>query len=173
MRILKAAILFAFGLAALAARAEGPGLGQPLSPNEIPFYATHILPDGTGLPDGSGTAVEGAELFAGLCGYCHGETGIEGPIEPVVGPNDTFPRPAGRFWPYATTLFDYTRRSMPFHQPKSLDDDEVYAITAYILHRNGLIGETERMDATSLPAVAMPNRENFIDLWELRGDEPY
>lgn len=173
MRMLKATILTAACLAALAARAEGPGLGQPLSPEEIPFYATHILPDGTGLPEGGGTAVEGAELFATLCAACHGETGIEGPIEPVVGPNETFARPAGRYWPYATTLFDYTRRSMPFHQPKSLEDDEVYAVTAYILHRNGLIGENERMDSESLPAVVMPNRENVISLWDLQGDEPY
>ena len=92
---------------------------------------------------------------------------------PPVGPNELWDKPAGLHWPYATTLFDYTRRSMPFHTPKSLSDDEVYAVTAYILHRNGLVTEDEVLNEANLADVEMPNRSNFIDLWATQGDKPY
>lgn len=159
--------------ASLPLQAHAQDLGKPLTDEDIPFYARHVLPDGTGLPQGSGTAAEGAEIYASYCASCHGVTGTEGPIEPVVDPAHNFARPAGQFWPYATTLFDYTRRAMPFHQPKSLSDDEVYALTAFILFRNGLIDETTRIDADTLPTVAMPNRSNFVNLWDLQKGLPY
>ena len=143
---------------------DGPGLGQPLAEDEIPTYARHVMPDGTGLPPGSGTAAAGEPIYAAQCAACHGATGTEGPIQPVVGPVDTYPKAAGRHWPYATTLFDYIRRAMPFHTPKSLSDDEVYAVTAYILHRNELIGRDDVVNADSLAGVDMPNRGNFVDM---------
>lgn len=159
--------------AASPSQAAGPGLGQPLAADEVPTFATYIMPDGRGLPTGGGTAVEGAALYAEHCASCHGATGVEGPIMPPVGPNDVWPKSAGKHWPYATAIFDYTRRAMPFDAPKSLSDDETYAITAWILHANGLIGEDDAMNAETLPAVVMPNLENFVDVWALQGDKPW
>jgi cytochrome c len=92
---------------------------------------------------------------------------------PPVGPNDIWPKPAGSYWPYATTLFDYIRRAMPFNAPKSLNNDEVYGLVAYLLYRNGVIEQDLVMNADSLPAVTMPNRENFIDVWQKQGDTPW
>jgi cytochrome c len=165
------AVLVTF--APILALADGPGLGQPLSADEIPIYARYVIPDGTGLPPGSGTAIQGQPIYQAQCGFCHGETGVEGPIMPPVGPNELWDKPAGRHWPYATTLFDYIRRAMPFDAPKSLSDDEVYAVTAYILHRNGLVIEDEVLNEANLADVEMPNRGNFIDLWATQRDKPY
>ncbi len=156
-----------------AAGTDGPGLGLPLSEDEIPTYARSVMPDGTGLPPGSGTAAAGQPIYEAQCGHCHGETGVEGPITPPVGPSADFAKPAGAYWPYATTLFDYVRRAMPFYDPKSLSDDEVYALTAYLLFRNDLIAEDAVIDANSLPAVRMPNRDRYIDLWAEQGATPY
>jgi cytochrome c len=155
------------------ALSDSPGLGQPLSDDEIPNYARYVMPDGTGLPPGSGTAIKGESIYQAQCGFCHGETGVEGPIMPPVGPNELWDKPAGGHWPYATTLFDYIRRAMPFDVPKSLSDDEVYAVTAYILHRNGLVAEDEVLNEANLAHVEMPNRGNFIDLWATQRDKPY
>lgn len=141
---------------------DGPGLGQPLDEGEIPAYARHVMPDGSGLPPGGGNAVEGEPIYAAQCAACHGATGTEGPIQPVVGPVDTYPKSAGLHWPYATTLFDYIRRAMPYLQPQTLSDDEVYALTAYILFVNGIVAADESMNAQTLPQVQMPNRESFI-----------
>jgi len=153
--------------------AEGPGLGQPLSPGDIPIFATYVMPDGEGLPPGSGSADNGADIYAEQCSSCHGATGTEGPVMPPVGPNQVWSKPAGRHWPYATTLFDYIRRTMPFDAPKSLTDDQVYALAAYILYRNDVIAEDAVMDAESLPKVVMPNRENFVDVWATQGEKPW
>ena len=159
--------------AASTAQAEGPGLGESLSPEEIPTYARYVMPDGRGLPAGSGSAKEGAEIYARLCANCHGLTGVEGPIMPPVGPNDVWAKPAGRHWPYATTLFDYIRRAMPFDAPKSLTSDESYALAAFILHRNGLVEENQALNANTLSRVEMPNRDNFIDVWAKQGEKPW
>ncbi|MDU8945769.1 c-type cytochrome [Ovoidimarina sediminis] len=167
---------FAVGLTflfATAVHAEGPGLGQPVSANEIPFYATYVMPDGRGLPEGGGTAAEGAEIYAAQCTSCHGETGTEGPVMPPVWPNELWPKSVGKHWPYATTLFDYIRRAMPLNDPKSLSDDEVYALAAFILARNGIIDEGLAMTAKTLPTVEMPNRDNFIDVWATQGEKPW
>jgi len=155
------------------ALADGPGLGKPLSEEEIPVYARYVMPDGTGLPPGSGTAVQGQPIYQAQCSSCHGETGIEGPIMPPVGPNEVWAKPAGRYWPYATALFDYIRRAMPFDAPKSLSDDEAYALTAYILYRNDLVPETEVLNEENLAHIEMPNRINFINLWAKQKDKPY
>lgn len=161
------------GLWAVSAQADGPGLGQPLAADDIPFYATYSMPDGRGLPPGRGTAAEGADLYAAQCTACHGATGTEGPVMPPVWPNEIWPKAAGKHWPYATTLFDYIRRAMPLDAPKSLSDDEAYALAAFILSRNGVIAEDEAMTAETLPAVVMPNRDNFTDVWATQGEKPW
>ncbi len=158
---------------ATASQAEGPGLGQALSAEEIPFYATYVTTDGRGLPEGSGTAAEGAEIYAAQCASCHGETGTEGPVMPPVWPNEIWPKAVGKHWPYATTLFDYIRRAMPLYAPKSLSEDEVYALSAFILERNGLIDADTAMTADTLPQVEMPNRDNFVDVWATQGVKPW
>lgn len=167
------AVFAAVILTAAPSAAEGPGLGEPFPESQIPFFATYVLPDGSGLPAGRGDARAGAEIWTRDCAACHGATGREGPIQPPVAPTENYAKPAGRHWPYATTLFDYIRRAMPFQSPKTLSDDEVYAVTAFILHRNGIIAETAVMDAESLPRVAMPNRENFRNHWSDAGETPY
>lgn len=161
-------IALALLLAACAsARAEGPGLGRPATLDEITRFDISIGPDGVGLPPGSGTAREGRLVYEARCVACHGEKGEGKPNDRLVGGSDTLKgnRPAtktvGGYWPYATTVFDYVRRAMPFDAPKSLRDDEVYAVTAYLLHLNGVIGEGATIDAASLPTIEMPNKNGF------------
>lgn len=174
MRTPKGLILAASLVASSAALAAGgPGAGTPLSDADIPVFARYAMPDGQGLPAGSGTAKQGADIYAAKCGQCHGKTGEEGPIQPPVGPNKTYPKAAGQHWPYATTLFSYIQRAMPFNAPKSLSNDEVYAVVAYILHRNGVIEEGQKVDQSNLAGVKMPGRDKFIDLWEMQKDKPY
>ena len=173
MSISKSSAIGFLLLGATAAQGEGPGLGQPLSPDEIPFYATYVTTDGNGLPEGSGTAAEGAEIYAEQCSSCHGETGTEGPVMPPVWPNEIWPKAVGKHWPYATTLFDYIRRAMPLDAPKSLSSDEAYALAAFILERNGIIDADRAITAETLPAVHMPNRDNFIDVWATQGEKPW
>lgn len=164
---------FAFatlGLALLpiAAHAEGPGLGRPASQDEIAPWDISIGPDGAGLPPGHGTAGEGGAIFAEKCAGCHGEKGAGKPNDALVGgigslAGDQPPlKTVGSFWPYATTLFDYVRRAMPLNASKALRDDEVYALCAYILQQNGIIGENDVVDARTLSQVRMPNRGGFI-----------
>ena len=144
----------------------GPNLGQPISHAELAAWDINVLPDGTGLPKGSGTAAQGAPIYAQKCAACHGEQGKGGISAALVGapPMKSMdsPKTIANFWPYSTTLFDFIRRAMPFTQPRSLSDEEVYALTAYILAQNKLIGEREVMDAQTLPKVRMPNRDGFI-----------
>lgn len=171
MSMLKAAaaLLIVAWLAAGAARAEDrPGLGQKITESDVKAWDITILPDGTNLPPGSGTPAQGAALFAERCALCHGDGGKGGPNAMLVGhgPNLTDGIDANKtitnFWAYATTLYDYIRRAMPYSQPRTLSDDEVYALCAYILSQNKLIGETATMNAQTLAKVQMPNRENFI-----------
>jgi len=155
-------------LSAVPAGAEGPNLGQPISQADLAPWDLTVMPDGTGLPPGSGTPAQGKTLFAGNCAFCHGEEGRGGIVEAVVvndppplsGPGSV--KSIGNFWPVATTLFDFIRRAMPFTQPRTLTDDQVYALTAYLLYMNKVISEADRIDATSLPKVKMPNRDNFF-----------
>ena len=156
-----------------SASAESPGLGQSLADKDIPFYARYVMPDGIGLPDGRGSAVMGKPVWEKQCAACHGQTGSEGPIMPPVGPTPAYPKSAGKFWPYSTTLFEYIRRAMPFPTPKALSNDDVYAVTAFILYKNGLIKEDTVIDAKSLPTIAMPGRDNLIDLWAKQREKPY
>jgi cytochrome c len=171
MRKSLAALAFALAFGATPALAQsGPGLGKPISEADVKQWDIAILPDGSNLPPGSGTAVQGAQIYAQKCVACHGENG-KGGGAPGAGPlaggaplsnGIETPKTIGNYYPYATTVFDFTRRAMPFNMPRSLTDDEVYALTAYILSLNKLIGENDVMDAKSLPQVKMPNRDNFI-----------
>ena len=144
----------------------GPNLGQPIGEADLAPWDISILPDGRGLPSGSGTPSQGARIYAQKCALCHGEDGKGGVNAALVGGapvkdmNST--KTIANFWPYATTVFDFIRRAMPFQQPRSLTDDEVYALTAYILAANKLIGENDAMNAETLPKVRMPNRDGFI-----------
>ena len=124
-------------------------------------------PSGEGLPAGSGNATAGANVYATKCIACHGEKGAGKPSDQLVGGKGTLKdaapvRTVGSYWPYATTLFDYIRRAMPWQAPKTLTNDEVYALTAYLLVLNKIIGEGEVMNAETLPKVKMPNRDGFI-----------
>src|SRR4051812_28775336 len=158
----------ALGLGAAAA-ADAPRFGQPISPADLATWDVSIAPDGVGLPPGSGTPAQGEEVYAKFaCALCHGEKGAGGPSGPLVGGgplNSTDRDPQkliGNYWPYATTIFDFTRRAMPWQQPKTLTNDEVYALTAYILALNNIIREDDVMNAETLPKVKMPNRDGFI-----------
>src|ERR1700730_928406 len=158
------AVMLAFGAGATFAQA--PNLGKPISPAEIAGWDINILPDGSGLPSGSGTPAEGARVYAAKCLACHGQDGKGGPSAKLVGGEPIKAMDAEKtianFWPYATTLYDYIRRAMPWTKPRSLTNEEVYALTAYILSLNKLIGENDTMNAQTLPKVRMPNREGFI-----------
>ena len=142
-------------------------LGRPATPDEINAWDLSIPPDGTGLPPGSSSPEQGAVVYAQKCQSCHGEKGVGKPNDPLVGGQGTLASPnpvrtIGSYWPYATTVFDYIRRAMPYAQSKSLTNDEVYAVTAYLLHLNGIIGPQDVINAQTLPQVKMPNRDNFI-----------
>ena len=149
--------------------ADAPRFGQPIAPADLAPWDISIAPDGVGLPPGSGTPAQGAEVYAAHgCAACHGEKGSGGSAGPLVGggplntPDRDPQKLIGNYWPYATTIFDFTRRAMPWNQPKTLTDDEVYALTAYILALNKIIGENDVMNADTLPKVKMPNRDGFI-----------
>jgi len=146
--------------------AEGPGLGTPVTAADLAAWNLNALPDGTNLPKGSGTMAQGAPIYAQKCGHCHGEQG-KGAINaalvgapPIKSIDAT--KTIANFWGYSTTVFDFIRRAMPFQQPRTLKDDEVYALTAYLLALNKIIAENEVMNAKTLPQVKMPNREGFI-----------
>src|SRR5499427_10180725 len=161
-------IAVALALASGAARADAPGLGAKISEADIAPWDISILPDGTGLPAGSGTAAQGAPIFAAKCAMCHGEGGKGTPAAgalvggaPLTSGIETA-KTIANFWGYSTTAFDFIRRAMPFQAPRSLTNDEVYAIVAYIFALNKLIPEDQAMNAKTLPQVKMPNRDGFI-----------
>lgn len=152
---------------------KGPGLGLSATAAEIALVDISIPPSGAGLPPGSGDARVGAKVYVAKCQACHGEKGTGKPADPLAGGIGTLSaaspvRTVGSYWPHATTLFDYTRRAMPTTAPRSLTDDEVYAVTAYVLHLNGIISETHTLNAQTLPAVRMPNRDGFVDHSKIR-----
>jgi S-disulfanyl-L-cysteine oxidoreductase SoxD len=155
-----------FAIGAGAAVAESPQLGKPISQADLAEWNINILPDGTNLPPGSGRPADGAKIFAEKCALCHGDNGRGGRAARLVGGPPKASLDGGKtianYWPYATTLFDFIRRAMPFTQPRSLSDQEVYALVAYLLAENKLIGENDEMNATTLPKVRMPNRDNFV-----------
>lgn len=145
---------------------EGPGLGVPATAEQIAGWDVSIGPDGEGLPPGSGTAAAGKGVYDAKCVACHGVDGAGRPNDQLVGGQGTIREAApirtiGSYWPYATTLFDYVRRAMPYVTPHSLSADETYALTAYLLAQNGVIAAGDVMNAETLPKVVMPNRDNF------------
>jgi len=152
---------------------ETPNLGREATPAQIAGWDISVGPDGAGLPPGKGTAAVGALVYEQKCQSCHGAQGAGQPNDRLAGGQGTLAtkapvRTIGSYWPYATTVFDYVRRAMPYTQPQSLTDDEVYAVTAYLLNLNGIIGEREEMNAQTLPKVTMPNRVNFIIVYPSR-----
>jgi S-disulfanyl-L-cysteine oxidoreductase SoxD len=164
-------IVIAAGVAALAltagmALAESPHLGKPISPSDFAAWNLNILPDGSNLPPGSGTAAEGQKIFAEKCVACHGDKGQGGLAARLIGGPSKVTLDGGKgianYYPYATTVFDFIRRAMPWNAPRTLTDHEVYALTAYLLAANKLIPEDEEINATTLPKVKMPNRDNFV-----------
>lgn len=147
---------------------RGPNLGEPASAAVVAAMDISIPPSGAGLPAGSGSVTQGAKVYEAKCQTCHGPKGVGKPADPLVGgigslASGKAQRTVGSYWPYATTLFDYTRRAMPTTAPLTLTNDEVYAVTAYVLHLNGIIKEDQVMNAQTLPQVRMPNRDGFID----------
>lgn len=158
------------GIAAAQATSTSYGFGAPATPEELARFVS-VQPDGRGLPPGSGTASRGAQVYAEKCAACHGEK-LEGIPQPGVGGDKllggrdslatkTPVKTVESYWPYATTLFDYVKRAMPFNSPGSLSDDEVYSVVAYILSEAKITQPTETMGPQTLPKVVMPNRDGF------------
>jgi S-disulfanyl-L-cysteine oxidoreductase SoxD len=146
---------------------KGPGLGVSATAAQIESADVSVGPDGAGLPPGSGTPAQGEAVFNTKCIACHGPHGAGIVNDQLVGGQGTLTtttpiKTIGSYWPYATTVFDYVRRAMPYQTPHSLSDPEVYALTAYLLSLNGVIAKDAVMDAKTLPQVKMPNRGNFI-----------
>jgi mono/diheme cytochrome c family protein len=151
-------------------RAQAPNLGRALTPEEIRKTDITVWPDGRGLPAGSGSVSAGAAVYAKNCEACHGAKGAGKPQDQLTGGVGTLasPKPvktAVSYWPAATTLFDYVRRAMPIGSPQSLTNDEVYAVTAYILSIDGIVPPDAVLDVKSLPRVKMPNKDGFISWW--------
>lgn len=168
-RVAIAVTLLAVAGAAVAreSRSLVPRLGQPMSAAEAAKWDKTIFPDGRGLPPGHGTAKEGRALYEQKCAGCHGQRGEGATAEELVGepkpPTGEDPSKAiGPYWPYATTIFDFISRSMPPAAPGSLSANETYAITAYLLAANKIIGEGDEISAATLPQVKMPNRDGFV-----------
>ncbi len=154
-------------LGASAIADELPNLGEPVTAADTAAQDLTVLPDGDGLPEGSGNAVDGAEVYRSNCMACHGEGGTDGINDRLAGGHGSLTgktpiKTVGSFWPYATTIFDYIRRAMPYQTPG-------HAVTAYLLYINEVIGQNDEMNSSTLPGVRMPNRDNFV--WDYAQDE--
>jgi mono/diheme cytochrome c family protein len=161
------ALLAVAGSWPAAAQLPTYGVGRPPTAEEVRAWDLTIRPDGQGLPPGRGTAALGKPIYVARCAACHGETGEDPKYSRLVGGHGTLAtdkpiRTIGSFWQYAPTLWSYIRRAQPYDNPGSLTPDQVYAVTAYLLYLNGIIGEQDVMDATTLPRVQMPNRDGFV-----------
>ena len=142
------------------------GIGKPISENQIRAWNIDVSPNGSGLPPGSGTAATGEALYQQQCAACHGDKGQGGLANRLSGGGDLNTdkpiKTVGSYWPYSTTVFDYVKRAMPHPAPQSLTNDQVYSATAYILYLNKIVSKDQVLDAKSLPAVQMPNKDGFI-----------
>jgi cytochrome c len=154
----------------VAAQIARYGFGTTATPEELSKFFS-IPPDGRGLPPGSGNATKGAQIYAGACAACHGDKLEGNPAKGIGGDKllggrgslatKTPIKTVESYWPYATTLFDYVKRAMPFNAPGSLSDDDVYSVVAYLLSEAKIIKTTDTLDAKTLPKVAMPNKDGF------------
>ena len=182
MRLNAPVIALCLVAAAGAAAASEPhyGFGRPATPAEIAPWDIDVRADGQGLPPGSGSVKQGGEIFAAQCEACHvagGTKALAPSLDVLVGGRALLDAPnpiktIGNYWPFATTVFDYIRRAMPFPAPQSLSADEVYALTAWLLYRNGVIAEDTVLDAATLTQIRMPNRGGFIDRDDWRTPKP-
>jgi S-disulfanyl-L-cysteine oxidoreductase SoxD len=156
----------ALGFSASACAQSSYGIGRPATPAEIAGWNIDIGRDGSNLPQGNGTVAHGQQVFEQQCAACHGEKGEGGIGDRLVGGQGTIAtskpiKTVGSYWPYAPTLFDYIRRAMPQNAPQSLSNDDVYAVSAYILNLNALLPADATLDARTLSAIKMPNRGMF------------
>ena len=157
----------AFALAAPCAAQVRYAFGQTPTAAQVAAWDIDVAPDGRNLPTGRGTVARGRDIYMAQCAACHGAQGEGGLGDKLVGGQGTLATPTpvktvGSFWPYATTLFDYVRRAMPLAAPQSLANEDVYAVSGYVLFLNGLIAETATIDAAMLTALKMPNRDGFV-----------
>ena len=150
---------------------KGPNLGKPAPSKLIEQWNMDIFPNGKGLPKGEGTAISGKKIYQKYCLSCHGIDGTGDSADELAGAThsltDTPPdKTIGTYWPYATTLFDFTRRTMPLNAPGILNNNELYSITAYLLHLNNIIDKDDVINAITLPEIKMPNRNGFINIYK-------
>jgi S-disulfanyl-L-cysteine oxidoreductase SoxD len=176
-RLFVPAILLASCIAAPAQTPDFKNIGRTPTEDEVRAWDISVGPDGKGLPPGNGNAKDGARIFAEKCAPCHTPTAEGGKLGPaLVGGTGTLKslhpvQTVGSYWPFPTTLWDYVNRAMPRGQGGTLGPDEVYSLTAFLLYRNGIVQETDVLDAKSLPKVQMPNRNGFVpqnleDIWK-------
>ena len=168
-RILGVALVI-FTLSLLDASAQKSGIGREATAAEIKAWDISVRPDGKGLPPGKGTAAKGEEIFQAQCAACHGEFGEGKDRWPELAggfgtlKQDRPLKTIGSYWPYASTVFDYVKRAMPFGNAQSLSDDDLYAVTAYLLQMNDIIKDPDfELNAQTLPAIRMPNAGQFYD----------
>ncbi len=165
--ILASAVL-AVGFALMAERAPRYNLGRPATPEEIRKRDISVAPDGTGLPVGHGTVEQGRYIYKVLCANCHGDHGQGvGDYPALAGGQGTLKSAdpvltVGSYWPYATTVWDYTHRAMPYQRPGTLSADETYALTAFILYMNDIVEDKAELNEKTLPQIKMPNRDGFV-----------
>ena len=164
-------ILFCILQNSYAKPLESPNLGQPVDTRLIKLLNRDIFPDGKGLPAGSGTSQAGRLVYQHHCVACHGVDGTGDSADELAGAQHVLTdeppdKVIGIYWPYATTIFDFIRRSMPMHKPGVLSNDELYAVTAYLLHLNGIISEKQKINSKTLPLIKMPNRNGFINVYQ-------
>lgn len=165
-------VLIAAGINPLfAENKKGPELGKTISSEEIAKWDISVFPNGEGLPEGKGTVAEGEKIYQQQCLACHGQGGLGATADQLAGAQmsltSEYPEQTiGSYWPYATTVFDVIRRSMPMTNPGSLSNEQTYSVTAYLLYLNNLIAKDDIMNATTLPKVKMPNEEGFLNVYE-------
>lgn len=170
-KIILISVLIAIGINPVLAETKGPGLGHAISPEEIAVWDVSVFPDGEGLPKGKGSVEQGEKIYQQKCIACHGENGLGLSADQLAGAqmslSSEYPEQTiGSYWPYATTIFDVVRRSMPMTAPGTLSNNEVYAVTGYLLYLNKLIAKDDVMDASTLTKVKMPNEDGFINIYE-------
>jgi cytochrome c len=147
------------------------GIGRAATPEEIAGWDIDVSPDGVGLPAGRGSVAEGEHIYADKCAACHGAHGEGKPMDALVGGDGTIStakpmKTVGSYWPYATTLYDFIHRAMPFNAPQTLSPDEVYAVCAHVLYLNHRVPKDAVLDAHTVPNVDMPNRKAFVNAFK-------